>query len=315
MTLWNAGRWPAVTPPARRPADQPARPPALHAEYWEERAQLFACSGAGLAAVCSYGMPWFYNAEIHLTQYRALSPHLRLAPGTSVLDVGCGIGRWSRLAARRGARVVGVDLSPTMINEARRRTAHSNCRFVVDDIASFDLGERFDRVVAVTVLQHILEDDRLRDAVANIARHLAPDGRAIILEAAPSRRNGRCDTGVFRARTAEEYSAIFAEAGLTTVAVAGVDPAPFKTMLLPHYRSLPPGLRQAALFAVTAASLPIDVILGRHCATLSWHKVFVLRGERASSPAVIGRPARSLVQFSPSVTLGECGRDGRSPES
>jgi ubiquinone/menaquinone biosynthesis C-methylase UbiE len=251
-------------------------------QYWEERAQSFARNGAGLAAVCSYGMPWFYNAEIHLTQYLALSPHLRLWPGASVLDLGCGVGRWSRLAARRGAQVVGVDLSPTMIAEARRRAGDeqisANCRFFTADISDLSgvLGQKFDRIVAVTVLQHILDEDRLRATIGEISRHLAPHGLAVVLEAAPSRPNDRCDTLVFRARTADHYSAMFAKAGLTTLSMTGVDPAPFKTMILPHYRSLRPGLREAALLAVTAASLPIDVALGRCLATRSWHKVFVL---------------------------------------
>src|SRR5688500_10106413 len=98
---------------------------------------MFARSGAGFAAVCSYGMPWFYNAEIHLTQFLALSPHFRDLEGKRVLDLGCGVGRWTRLAARRGAVVTGVDLSPTMIEEATRRAGEaglsSRCDFVTGD--------------------------------------------------------------------------------------------------------------------------------------------------------------------------------------
>src|SRR5262249_43034291 len=40
--------------------------------YWEDRARRFAKQGYGLAAVCSYGMPEFYNRAIHLEQYLAL---------------------------------------------------------------------------------------------------------------------------------------------------------------------------------------------------------------------------------------------------
>src|ERR1700680_267128 len=89
--------------------------------YWEDRAQRFAAEGDGLAAVCAYGMPGFYNRAIHLEQRLALEPCLRVGAGTRVLDVGCGVGRWSRLLAARGADVLGVDLSPTMIAQARQR--------------------------------------------------------------------------------------------------------------------------------------------------------------------------------------------------
>src|SRR5215475_7226163 len=89
--------------------------------YWEDRAQRFAGEGAGLAAVCAYGMPEFYNRTIQLEQRLALRQWLHVKPGARVLDVGCGVGRWSRLLAARGAHVTGVDLSPTMIDQARRR--------------------------------------------------------------------------------------------------------------------------------------------------------------------------------------------------
>src|SRR5579862_2812059 len=89
--------------------------------YWEARAQRFAAERDGLAAVCAYGMPEFYNLAIHMEQRLALDPWLKASTGTTILDVGCGVGRWSRMLAARGAQVTGVDLSPTMIAEARQR--------------------------------------------------------------------------------------------------------------------------------------------------------------------------------------------------
>jgi len=250
------------------------------AAYWEERAQRFARGGEGLAAVCSYGMPAFYNTSIQLTQYLALAPWLEVEPGTEVLDIGCGVGRWSRRLARRGAHVTGVDVSPTMVDEARRR-AHedrvaSRCDFRVADITSFDLSARFSLILGVTVLQHIMESARFDAAIECLARHLAPDGRLVLLEAAPSQRNTRCDTTVFRARSVGHYLAAFASAGLEVADITGVDPAPFKTWLLPHYRGLPRPLALTSLALVTGLSLPIDLACGRLCANASWHKVFVL---------------------------------------
>ena len=248
------------------------------ADYWDQRGRDFGGRGAGLRAVCSYGMPSFYNGYIHLTQQLALAPHLRVAPGTEVLDLGCGIGRWSRQLARRGARVVGVDLAPSMIDEAKRRTAREalDVDYIVGDLRTLDLGRLFDLVLAVTVLQHILDDAAFARAAANVARHLAPRGRAVLLEAAPSRANASCDTAVFRARTAEEYLDAFRAAGLRAVRVTGVDPAPFKTRVLPRYRTLPPLAAKTAMFAATALSLPVDALLGRRLTAASWHKVFLL---------------------------------------
>ena len=248
---------------------------SLH-DYWDQRGRDFGGRGAGLRAVCSYGMPSFYNGYIHLTQQLALAPYLRVAAGSEVLDLGCGIGRWSRRLARRGANVVGVDLAPSMIEEAKRRTPDRAVDYRVGDLRTLALGRTFDFVLAVTVLQHILDDADFGRAAANVARHLAPRGRAVLLEAAPSRANASCDTHVFRARTAEQYLAAFAAAGLRAVRVTGVDPAPFKTRVLPRYRTMPPLAAKTAMFAATALSLPYDALLGRRLVDRSWHKVFLL---------------------------------------
>jgi SAM-dependent methyltransferase len=249
--------------------------------YWEERARRFAGEGDGLAAVCAYGMPGFYNRAIHFTQRMALAPWLRVEPGMRVLDVGCGVGRWSRLLAARGAVVTGVDLSPTMIGEASRRAAAAGlagrCRFLVQDSSSLDLGAKFDLVLGVTMLQHILDPQALRAAVERIARHVAPMGRIVLLEAAPTSFANQCDSTVFKARQRDVYLKLFADCGLELRGVTGVDAAPFRTSLLPHLPQLPRPLAMAALAVATALSLPIDALFGRLAVERSWHAVFILQ--------------------------------------
>lgn len=259
----------------------PAPESYLPTRYWEDRAQRFAAQGAGLAAVCSYGMPELYNRMIHRSQQLALEPWLDVRPGLRALDVGCGVGRWSSLLAARGARVTGMDLSATMIAEAQRRArangVDERCRFLVQDLAALDAGGQFDLVLGVTVLQHILDADALRAAVERMTSHLAPGGRMVLLEAAPARIARHCDTSVFRARHRSVYLDLFAAAGLEVQAITGVDPAPFKTWLLPHIRRLPRALALAAIGAVTMLSAPIDLPLGRRLTEQSWHAVFVLQ--------------------------------------
>lgn len=269
---------------AAAPAARPLEPPAgaaAGAPWWSHRARAFGAAGRGLAAVCSYGMPGFYNAAIDLGQRRALAPWLDPRPGAAVLDVGCGLGRWSRRLARRGAEVTGVDLSPAMIAEARRRARREGfdgrCRFAVSSLEELALGRRYPLILGVTVLQHIVDPGRLARALGRLAAHLGDGGRLVLLEAAPERARPDCETATFRARTAGEYRAHFAAAGLAVEAVGGVDPAPFKLWLLPRYRRLPRAAGLAALAAATALALPVDVALGRRLVRASWHKVFVLR--------------------------------------
>lgn len=264
--------------------------------YWEDRALRFAGERAGLAAVCAYGMPEFYNLAIHLEQRIALHPWLKIGAGTRVLDVGCGVGRWSRLLAARGARVTGVDLSPTMIAQARQRAARDGvadrCRFEVRDLSSLDVGEQFDLVLSVTVLQHILDPERLRDALAAMRAHLAPGGRMILLEAAPTAVRTDCDSTVFTARHRDVYLDMFRECGLVLRALTGVDPAPFRTRLLPYVRKMPRTISLSLLAMATVLSFPIDALFGRRAVRRSWHAVFILDHDIRGARSWLSKVAR-----------------------
>ena len=248
--------------------------------YWETRARRFAGDGRGLRAVCSYGMPAFYNEYIHLVQASALGPWLRVPAGLRVLEVGCGVGRWSRRLAASGAQVTGIDLAPAMLAEARRRAlaegVANRCEFLQCDASELSLERRFDLILCVTVLQHILDAERMQTALDRMSAHLAPGGRIVLLEAAPSSSDTRCDSPVFTARHEDVFHEAFARARLRCLAIRGVDPLPLKTRFLPFYTRLPRALALVALAGISAVSLPYDLLLGRRLPDHSWHKVFVL---------------------------------------
>ncbi|HEX2942426.1 MAG TPA: magnesium protoporphyrin IX methyltransferase [Rhodopila sp.] len=81
--------------------------------------------------------------------------------GARILDAGCGTGALAVEAALRGAQVVAVDLSPTLVGLARERLPQQlDIDFRVGDMLDPGLG-RFDYVVAMDSLIHY----RPRDAV------------------------------------------------------------------------------------------------------------------------------------------------------
>jgi magnesium-protoporphyrin O-methyltransferase len=79
--------------------------------------------------------------------------------GLRLLDAGCGTGALSALAAQRGAEVVAIDLSPTLVNLAAQRLAEQHpqlaerVHFCSGDMLDEGLGE-FDHVVAMDSLIH-----------------------------------------------------------------------------------------------------------------------------------------------------------------
>ena len=125
--------------------------------------------------------------------------------GRRVLDAGCGTGALAVAAAERGAEVVAIDLSPTLVDLARERTPRDLAiRFEVGDMLDPALGQ-FDHVVGMDSLIHYRAsghggggqpvggaDDGIC-AVHLRPAHAGADGDACGRAAVPARRPGACD--------------------------------------------------------------------------------------------------------------------------
>ena len=101
--------------------------------------------------------------------------------GLDLLDLGCGEGGYGRELARRGARVVGIDGSPRLIEVARQRAASDN---VTVDLRCANANQlngiadaSFDRVLASMTLMD-MED--YPGAIREIARVLRPGGELLM---------------------------------------------------------------------------------------------------------------------------------------
>lgn len=100
-------------------------------------------------------------------------------PG-DLLDLGCGTGSLSLLAAENGHRVTGVDLSPAMVGQARTKLAGRDAVFLVGDAAAPPVGEeRFDTVLVRHVLWTLPDPGR---ALRHWRDLLRPGGRLVLVE-------------------------------------------------------------------------------------------------------------------------------------
>jgi SAM-dependent methyltransferase len=101
---------------------------------------------------------------------------LSLKPRT-VLDAGCGTGRVAIELARLGIDVVGVDLDPSMIAEARRRAPQLDWRQA--DLASLALQRSFDVVVLAGNVPLFCPPADRRSLVESCAAHVAAGGALV----------------------------------------------------------------------------------------------------------------------------------------
>lgn len=109
---------------------------------------------------------------------RVVAAATALAPGTSVLDLGCGSGEFLALAGDRGAEVAGIDDAEAMVAAARMRVPGADLRVgSIEELPWPD--DTFDVVTALDAVQ--FADDR-RVALAE-ARRVARNGGLVAVSA------------------------------------------------------------------------------------------------------------------------------------
>ncbi|MCK9307090.1 MAG: class I SAM-dependent methyltransferase [Methanoculleus sp.] len=164
------------------------------------------------------------NTYIDGSQKRLVSRAVRLEPHFVVLDYGCGVGRWTLWFARQVHHVVGVDISPKMV-EAARQAADQAGIHNVEHCAITGMPLRFedgafDLVNAIWVLRYITDDDELARAVQELCRVIRPGGHLTFVEKiARKQPEFREHEGEFSGPTVyrrwEQYRSLFEGCGMT----------------------------------------------------------------------------------------------------
>jgi 2-polyprenyl-6-hydroxyphenyl methylase/3-demethylubiquinone-9 3-methyltransferase len=92
-----------------------------------------------------------------------------------VLDVGCGTGFFAFHAAKKGAKVLGIDYAEEGINIAKKKYRHKNLKFEKLDVK--EIKEKFDIIVSIGVLEHMDEPFKILKLLKS---RLNPKGKIII---------------------------------------------------------------------------------------------------------------------------------------
>lgn len=144
------------------------------------RAQIEYFERAGKHAMQPAATPYVQRQVDRLSTFAGLSP------GERVLDVGCGMGRYTFALADRGVEVEGVDLSESLLERFRAYDAgRYGISLHLGDVLEMPeaLKGSFDAVVGFFTLHHLHDLARSFAAMRALAR---PGGRIVFLEPNPS---------------------------------------------------------------------------------------------------------------------------------
>lgn len=121
----------------------------------------------------------FRDAGADAAAVQTLVERHKRSPGQRLLDVACGTGAHIAFFQGQYDAVEGLDLDAEMLAIARDR--YPNVPFNEMDMVDFDLGRQFDVVTCLfSSIGYVETVERLRQAIATMARHLTPGGVLIV---------------------------------------------------------------------------------------------------------------------------------------
>ncbi|WKN43825.1 class I SAM-dependent methyltransferase [Tunicatimonas pelagia] len=123
--------------------------------------------------------------------------------GEDILDLGCGTGELTEQIAQSGAKVIGIDQSEEMIQQAQRQ--HPERLFQVQNATQLSNLPQFDAIFSNATLHWILD---ARTVLKQIYQHLKPDGGRLVAELGGRGNIAQIITALNQQRVQLGYSAI-----------------------------------------------------------------------------------------------------------
>jgi trans-aconitate methyltransferase len=194
--------------------------------YWNDRVSKFGHTGWSDFAT------YYYDQNLRLNAIKQIIADSELKIKTA-LDYGCGTGDFSKLLTKYCDKVIATDISDKVIEKANSDNKNDNIEYheLSDNIFSY----KYELILSVTVLQHILDDEKLSELIGKFESSLRDHGKIIVFESFA--KNG-VSSNYQKLREVDDFVKAFREYGLTRESVLDFyHPSNMPTKLFEKYRS------------------------------------------------------------------------------
>lgn len=136
-----------------------------------------------------------YLDEHEKTELLSYFPNLK---GKKILDLGAGIGRFTRYFSSLADHLITVDMAPQLVEKNRQDHADcSNVTFLCCDVMSFEMEDNSFDFIFLNWLLMYLEDDEVEVLMKRIARWLKPAGELFLRESCDVTRSKNTKNGYY----------------------------------------------------------------------------------------------------------------------
>jgi 2-polyprenyl-3-methyl-5-hydroxy-6-metoxy-1,4-benzoquinol methylase len=151
----------------------------VQTRFWDQESQAFDAIYSHRKTALSNWLDRVFRSDMY-ARFRFAMDHMQPIANRTVLDLGCGSGRYAIPCATAGAsRVVGIDIAPRMLELARSLAAEKGvadrCSFQHTDVLSLDERSKFDYILAIGLFDYIKEPVPVLSKIRELT-----EGRAII---------------------------------------------------------------------------------------------------------------------------------------
>lgn len=149
-------------------------------KYWEDR---FSKYGSSIRGVGDEGLSEEDNQKMYEDAAEVFGKICQKEYADfqmlNILEIGCGTGFYTRLMYDLGARkVTAIDITDTLFHDHRKN--FPSYQFIKKDITKDKIEGKFDLIIMIDVIEHIVEKSKLTSAMENVKNSLSPEGIFVI---------------------------------------------------------------------------------------------------------------------------------------